>query len=149
MQVTALNPWTPRLSAFVLALLLAASVVFWVMRWPVRETGPELPLPVPNVEVPAVSVTLLARLLSGAVPAQSVAAPAAASRFLLTGIVGLGAGQGVALLAIDGKPPKAYRVGSMIEDGLMLQSVEPRRVALAISAKAPVLFRLELPTQQP
>jgi general secretion pathway protein C len=150
MQVTTLNPWPPRLAAFVLALLLAASVVFWVLRWPTREAGPALPLPMGSMEVPAASATLLARLLgAGSTAADTVAAPDAASRFRLTGIVGLGGGQGVALLAVDGKPPRPYRVGSELEQGLMLQSVEPKRVALASDAKAPVLFRLELAPRQP
>jgi general secretion pathway protein C len=150
MQVTTLNPWPPRLAAFVLALLVGASVVFWALRWPARETGRALPLPAGNAEVPAASAPVLARLLgAGSTPAESVAAPDAASRFHLIGIVGLGSGQGVAVLSIDGKAPRPYRVGSVLEEGLMLQSVEPKRVALASAARAPVLFRLDLPARQP
>jgi general secretion pathway protein C len=138
------------MSAFALALLLAASVVFWAMRWPARETARELPLPAGNMEVPAASATVLARLLgAGSSPAENVVAPDAASRFRLIGVVGLGSGQGVALVSIDGKPPRPYRVGSVLEEGLMLQSVEPKRVALAHDARAPVLFRLDLPARQP
>jgi general secretion pathway protein C len=150
MQVTTLNPWTARLAAFALALLLAASVVFWIMRWPVRETVRDLPLPAAQVDLPAPSATVLARLLGvGSTAAENVVAPDAASRFRLIGTVGLGAGQGVALVSIDGKPPKPYRVGSVLEEGLMLQSVEPRRVALASGTQGPVLFRLDLAPRQP
>jgi general secretion pathway protein C len=150
MQLTTFNPWMPRLSAFVIALLLAASVVFWVMRWPVRESGPALPLPAARDELPAASATLVARLLGqGDVTAEATAAPSAASRFQLTGIIASGSGRGVALVSIDGKPPKPYHEGSKLEEGWMLQSVEPRRIALAPDAKAPVGLRLELPIKQP
>jgi general secretion pathway protein C len=89
----------------------------------------------------------MARLLGAEAVAQA-AAPDAASRFRLTGIIASGSGHGVALLSIDGKPAKPYRVGSQLETGWMLQSVETRRVALATDAKAPVGLQLELPLRQ-
>jgi general secretion pathway protein C len=150
MQMTTSKPWMPRLAAFVLALLLAATVVFWVMRWPARESRPALPLAVARDELPAANATLMARLLGqGDAVVDAVAPPSAASRFQLTGIIASGSGRGVALVAIDGKPPKPYHEGSKLEEGWMLQSVEPRRIALAPDAKAPVGLRLELPVKQP
>jgi general secretion pathway protein C len=150
MQMTISKPWMPRLAAFLLALLLAATVVFWIMRWPSAEIGPALPLAQVRDELPAANSTLMARLLGQAdVTEEAKAAPSAASRFLLTGIIASGRGRGVALVSIDGKPPKPYREGSQIEEGWMLQSVEPRSIALATDAKAPVGLRLELPVRQP
>ncbi len=149
MQMTTAKPWMPRLAAFVLALLLAATVVFWVMRWPVRESRPALPLPVAQ-DLPAANAILMARLLGqGDAPADAAPTPSAASRFQLTGIIASGKGRGVALVSIDGKPPKPYHEGSQLEEGWMLQSVETRRIALAADAKAPVGLRLELPVKQP
>jgi len=90
----------------------------------------------------------LSRLLGGDIAA--VAAPGvtdASSRFRLAGVIASGGGQGVALVSVDGKPAKPYRVGSFLEDGWMLQSVEPRSVALAPDASAPVRMRLELPAR--
>ncbi len=150
MQLTSLNHWLPRLAAFLLALVLAASVVFWVMRWPARDSGPALPLPETRDALPAANANLMARLLGqGDAPADAVASPDAASRFRLTGIIASGSGRGVALVSIDGQPPKPYHQGSQLEAGWMLQSVEPRRIALAADAKAPVGLRLELPPRQP
>ena len=150
MQMTTSKSWMPRLAAFVLALLLAATVVFWVMRWPARDSGPALPLPETRDELPAANANLMARLLGqGDAPAYAVATPDAASRFRLTGIIASGAGRGVALVSVDGKPSKPYHEGSQLEAGWMLQSVEPRRIALAADAKAPVGLRLELPPRQP
>ena len=139
----------PRLSAFMVALLLAASVVFWVLRWPRADAaGQRPPLPVASEDLPPAPAGAVARLL-GTEAVAVVAAPDAASRFRLTGIVALPAGQGVALLSIDGKPARPYRVGSQLEEGWMLQSVEKRRVALASDARAPVSFHLDLPAKQP
>ncbi len=60
----------------------------------------------------------LARLL-GAGPVAPAAAPAAASRFALEGVLaGTASGHGAALIAVDGKPPKPYRVGAEVEPGL-------------------------------
>ena len=150
MQVTAWKPWTPRLAAFAVALLLAASLVGWILRWPVSQTGRALPLPPTGEALPAVPAALVASLLGAeAAAADAAAVPDAASRFRLTGIIASGsASQGVALLSIDGQPAKPYPVGALLEAGWMLQSVQPRRVALATDAHAPARLQLELPPRQ-
>ena len=53
--------------------------------------------------------------------------------------------RGAALIAIDGKPARPYRVGGVLEEGLVLQAVEGRRAVLAASAEGPALLTLELP----
>lgn len=68
-----------------------------------------------------------------------------ASRFTLQGVVAGSAGGGAALISIDGKPAKAVRVGSMVEEGLMLQSAGARAVTLAESRSSPALLTLEMP----
>ncbi|NVO04843.1 MAG: general secretion pathway protein C [Rhodoferax sp.] len=148
MQATSRTPWTPRLAAFAMALLLGASVVFWLMRWPSRETGRPLPLPTAQDDAPLVSSTLVAQLLGAGAPAAAQVVEAS-SRFRLTGVIASGQGQGVALVSIDGKPPKPYHVGSQLEDGVVLQSVDKRAVALAADAKSPASMHLELPAKQP
>ena len=147
MQVTAWKPWTPRLAAFGVALLLSASLVFWVLRWPTQAQR-TLALPIPAQELPAAPAEVVARLLGG-VPTAASAEPDVASRFRLTGIIAAGAGgQGVALLSIDGQPAKPYRVGSLLEEGWMLQSVQARSAALGPDAKAAVRLQLELQPRQ-
>ena len=149
MQVTTRSPVPPRLAAFVLGLLLAGSVVAWWLRWPAQDGGTALPPAVGAGELPAASLPDVTRLLGAGAVATVAAAPDAASRFRLTGIIATGAGHGVALIAVDGQPPKPYRVGSLLEAGWMLQSVEQRRVALASDAKAAPALQLELPPRQP
>ncbi|WP_342616550.1 type II secretion system protein N [Rhodoferax sp. GW822-FHT02A01] len=148
MQVTTPNLWIPRLSAFALGLLLALSVGYWVLHWPSKELGRELPAPAAANDAVLAKPEEIARLLGAvAAPMGNTATVDAASRIRLTGIIASPGGQGVALLSIDGKPPKPYRVGSTLEEGLVLQSVESRRVALSGDAKGPVRMRLELPTR--
>lgn len=148
MQVTTPNLWMPRLSALVVGLLFALSAVYWVLRWPAAESGRALSPVTASDEVVAASAAELARLLGAQTAPTAQVTEDASNRIRLTGVIASPNGQGVALLSIDGKPAKAYRVGSQLEEGLVLQSVEGRRVALAADAKGPVHMRLELPAKQ-
>jgi general secretion pathway protein C len=57
---------------------------------------------------------------------------------------GAHSGGGAAVIAVDGKPARPYRVGSTIEEGLVLQSVRGRQAMLGPAA-GPALVTLELP----
>ncbi len=96
-----------------------------------------------------VDPVVLGRLLgAGPGPADGtgpVAAPSLASRFVLMGVVAGWAGGGTVLLSVDGQPPKPYRVGSTVAEGLVLQSVQGRRATLGQSLRGPVAVTLELP----
>ncbi|MDR0274260.1 MAG: general secretion pathway protein C [Burkholderiaceae bacterium] len=59
---------------------------------------------------------------------------AIASRVRLSGVVTHGAG-GAALLSVDGKPPKPYRVGATVDGGWIVQAVLPHAVELADGAQ--------------
>jgi general secretion pathway protein C len=85
----------------------------------------------------------VARLL-GAAPAVASAAPSLASRFTLIGVVASRSQKGAALIAVDGKPAKPFRVGAAIDEGIVLKSVEARRAVLAGADGSPALT-LELP----
>lgn len=92
---------------------------------------------------------MVARLLGGGqtgiAAAQAVTIDTAASRFKLTGVVADRAKGGYALISVDGKPARPYRVGTLVDNALVLQSVAPRSAALAASADAPVSIILDLP----
>ena len=79
----------------------------------------------------------------GAAEASS-AEPVVSARYVLLGVIAQGR-RGVALLAVDGLPPKPYLVGSLIHEGLVLKAVGPRHAELAADRRGPVLTRLELP----
>jgi general secretion pathway protein C len=93
----------------------------------------------------------LTRLL-GVDPPAPVAAtapvPAADARFKLVGVVSprspQAAREGLALIAVDGKPPRAYRVGAVVDGAHVLQAVNPRGATLG-PADGTALVALKLP----
>ncbi len=98
--------------------------------------------------------------LFGAAPPPP-AAPAAAdapppppesSRFQLIGVVAprspAAASQGVALIAVDGKTPRAYRVGAVIDGDQVLRAVQQRAVSIGPRRGEPTMT-LELPPLPP
>ena len=142
------SPWLPRLAAFALAAIAAASAVYWGLKWPHQGVDNKA-APVAVQEAPAIDPLALARALGGGlvIPAAQ-AAPAAsmsAGRLSLVGVVASGSQMGTALISVDGKPARPYRVGATVEDGLVLQSVGPRRASLATSVNGPPSLTIELP----
>ena len=81
-------------------------------------------------------------------------APAADARFQLVGVAAprsarAGSREGVALIAIDGKPARAYRVGAIVEaPDLVLKRVGARAAELGRSGGGPSIA-LELPALAP
>lgn len=139
-----------RLSAFVIWALVAASVSFWGLRLFVKP--PMAPSHTQLASDSGPARVDLTRLL-GAAPvamATSVQVPAISSRFQLTGVMApkVGGQQGVALIAVDGKMPRAYRVGAPIDGELVLQSVSLRTASIGPSSGAPAVV-LELPVLPP
>jgi len=83
----------------------------------------------------------------GGAPVAALVQPSLASRFQLVGAVAGGPLQGAALLAIDGKPAKPYRLGAVVLDGMVLQSVQARRVSLGATMSGPAILTLDLPVK--
>jgi general secretion pathway protein C len=98
----------------------------------------------------------LRRLLTGPVKASAPqvdtsAASALASRMKLLGVVAPRQENdraGVALISIDGKPPKAIRVGGVIEGDTVLQSLTQRGASIG-PAGGPATATLDLPLLPP
>ena len=140
------NKWSMRLITALLWALATASAVYWGLRLGgpgVTRAAPATMHAAPAGDASA-QLAAIARVLGDAQPAVTTSVASAPSRFGLLGVVAQGSG-GAALLMIDGKPAKPYRVGTQLEEGLLLQSVGPRHVVLAASAGGPALHRLELP----
>ena len=138
--------WFPRALTFLVWAVVAASAVFWGLRWQGKANAAALmtPMVASAASVDAGSVALLL----GSPGAAAVAAPAVAvsSRFALAGVVAqAGSRVGAALIGVDGKSAKSYSVGSRVEDGLWLVSVGPRRASLGASADGPASIVLDLP----
>ncbi|MEW6703519.1 MAG: type II secretion system protein N [Pseudomonadota bacterium] len=135
------------MSAFIVWAALAASAVFWGLR--LAGASPSAPAHTVPVGGIAVSSADLTRLF-GAEPVPEMAAAEApvaeSSRFRLIGLAAprSAGGPGVAVISTDGKPPRAYRIGAVVDGDLVLQNVERRSVALGPSG-GPATVRLELP----
>ncbi|MGE5865011.1 MAG: hypothetical protein ACM32J_07920 [Rhizobacter sp.] len=91
----------------------------------------------------------LSRLFGVEQVAAAAAPPPESTRFKLLGVLAppgavQSAGPGVALISVDGKPPRPYRAGARVEDRLVLQSVGLRTAALG-PADGPAAFTLEIP----
>ena len=136
---------------FALGALAAGSAVFWALKLGTGESRLDIP-PAPGRAVAAVDPAALARLL-GAQPeavAAPLAAPSLASRFRLVGVAaGASSGGGAAVISVDGKPARPYRVGAVIEEGLVLQSVRARQAVLGAPGNPQPLLTLELPPPPP
>jgi general secretion pathway protein C len=121
--------------------------VFWGLRL-ASPSGAVAPPAAAKAPQTAADPAAVAQLL-GAVSSQPVAAatPDAASRFELLGVVADADQQGAALIAVDGKPAKPFKVGATVAEGYVLQSVDTRAASLGASVDAPPAFTLRLPTR--
>jgi general secretion pathway protein C len=141
--------WPAPLATTGLWALAAASAVFWGLRLGSPSDAIAAAATMARSAAAADSGAV-ARLL-GALPVSSTAptAPEAASRFALAGVVADPSRQGAALIAVDGKPPRPFRVGAQVDNGYVLQSVGLRSATLGSSADAPPAFTLQLPVPSP
>jgi len=133
--------------------LLACSGGYWLLR-----LGPSA-MPTPAGALSAgdrgVVQADLSRLFgaSASEPAETPAQPAAESRFKLLGVVApkragtRNAGEGVALLTVDGGPPRTVRVGAMLDGEYSLLAVEARSVTLGRAGVPAFSLQLAPPTE--
>lgn len=158
-----------RIPAFLAWSLAAACAVYWAMRLLIAPAG--LPGSVQPVSITgALQGDVAALFASPQAPAAPQAAVALASRFKLIGVMapqaapqlapqaaprsaspttappvsrGAERGQGIALIAVDGKPPRPYRIGAAVDEALVLLSVAPRSARLG-PAGGEVLLQLDI-----
>lgn len=146
MATSVQSRWAVRGTTLVLWILAAGSSVYWGLKIAPAASSAAVPAP---TRMPApTDPAAMARLLGANPIAASPAAAATvslASRFSLLGVVAARSHRGAALIAVDGKPPRPFRVGSSIDDGLLLQSVQGRSAVLAATVSGPAVLTLELP----
>lgn len=138
-----------RLFALIIWAAVAASLAYWGLRWLAPPTG--VPHNAAPVSLDSSAHGELRRLLAGPSAASGPQADpgmasALASRIKLIGVVAPreGSQQGVALLSIDGKPPRAVRVGGVVDGDMVLQSLSQRGAQIG-PGNGPVALTLELP----
>jgi len=142
-----LQLWRVRLTTFAMWSLVAVSVVFWTLRWPLDATVNKTSAA--TSKAPSIDSTAIARLLgtNASVTAANAsdAVSGASRRFKLLGVVAQGQNSGSALIEVDGAAAKPYRVGQTVTDDIFLRSVKARSVTLATGPADAAAIVLELP----
>lgn len=144
MATNTYSRWALRLATLALWALAGASAVYWGLKLSARPAGPAPVTAAPEPVLP--DPQALARLLGARPAATAAEAPAAASRFTLLGVLaGTASGGGAALIAVDGKPAKPYRVGAVVEQGLVLQSLTRGEARLGPAVDGDTTLALQMP----
>lgn len=145
-----LQPFAPtflRLTSLLVWAVVAYSAVVFGLQWGGREpadavvAGSEQKQVSPDVDSLSVSKAL------GVAPVQSASA-SLASRFVLVGVMDGGPSQGVALISVDGKPAKPYRLGQTVSDGLVVVGTGPKKAELGPQMGVASSLVLELPLKK-
>jgi len=115
----------------VLVLALVATITGWALEFSARRTPSEPVRPIPvGDSAPRTQAADIAPVayLFGARPGND------GSDIRLLGVIAQGArGRGIALLAVDGRPPIALRAGEEIAAGVALAEVRSDRVVVSRS----------------
>ena len=145
-----LQPFAPtflRLTSLLVWAVVAYSAVVFALQWwdgvPVDTVGlgSEQKQVLSDVDSLSVSKAL------GVAPVQSASA-SLASRFVLVGVMDGGPSQGVALISVDGKPAKPYRLGQTVSEGFVVVGTGPKKAELGPQLGATATLFLELPLKK-
>ena len=139
-----------RILALLIWAAVAASLAYWGLRWLAQPTA--VPANATSVSLDNAARGDLRKLLTGprtADPAQPDpnAASVLAGRIKLLGVVAPraeGDKGGLALLSVDGKPPRAVRAGSAVDGDMVLLAVSQRGAEIGPAA-GPAAVKLDLP----
>lgn len=125
-------------------MLAGVSAVYWVLG--TAGSASERPPMVSVSPYPNEPATIeLAHALGGK-PLASASAPATESTpYQLLGVVAGPVGKGYALLVVGSAAPKAYMVGTVLREGLILQSVSARSAKIGATLQGPTTLELVLP----
>lgn len=133
----------PALVAGVLWLAAGLSAGYWALQALGRSPVTPLAVTAPaSIQVDSLAV---ARVLGDQPVASAAPAAPTGTQYQLQGVVAATAAGGAALIAVNGQPPRPYRVGAALEGGLVLQAVSRRSVRLGASMSGPATVELTLP----
>jgi len=126
---------SPRMAVGLVTLAIWAVAAGSALYWGMRASGVQnraVPPVAGSMQGASVDTQAVARALGaiGPTTAPQAAAPDVLSRLALQGVVTHGAG-GAALIAVDDKPAKPFRVGAEVDSGWSVKSVSSRSVVLS------------------
>ena len=132
------HKWSLRLVTLAVWSLVAWSATTWTLQFVGSRSAAASAAPAPLAAAPVSEQAQVARVFGPGIdkPGDNTAAPVPlaidpSTRFALVGVVANRASSGVALLSVEGKPARPYRVGSTVDDAYTLKSVTPRSATLA------------------
>lgn len=129
---------------FLVWAIAAASVAFWGLKLGSSSVqSGAAPVVSSGLQADTALVTRVLGATKG--EAATAAVVPTSTRFVLMGMVAAGAQHGIALISVDNKPAKPVQVGGKLDEGIVLQSVAPRRATVGASMDSPASFVLELP----
>ena len=133
----------PRLATVFLSIFLVASVTDWLLTFTASRTPSE-----PVRVLPANETEIRGRSVDTAAVAGLFGASAdAGSNIRALGVMAEGStGRGIALIGVEGKPPRAVRAGESIAPGVVLAEV--RRDGVVIS-RSGATQQIRLATKPP
>ncbi|MES2980012.1 MAG: type II secretion system protein N [Pseudomonadota bacterium] len=143
------SPAATRALTLAVWLAVACSGWYWMdagLR--VERRGEAIAPPAASASVVAIDPAAIARVL-GAAPSQASAAPAPTQRFLLFGVIAAAQGEGAALLAVDGNPPRPFAVGSVVAPGYALKAVGAKHAVLQRDSGSEMTIALQAQTASP
>ena len=146
MQTDAYRLWSTRIVTFALSALAAASAGYWGLKgW--GPSTPSAPSTVLAEQAPPLDAQAIVRALGGG---QALAAIASSpipvtSRYDLVGVVAGRLRAGAALIAVDGQEAKPVRVGTLVDNDMVLESVNGRQAVLSSSTEKTKKIVLEMP----
>lgn len=147
MQTNHNSIWWARIATFVLSMVVAASAAYWGLKiWSLSQPSKGGATAIASAA--PVDPQAVAQVLGGGsspLRTADLSASTASSRFVLQGVVADSSSGGAALISVDGKPAKPFRVGGIVDGRLLLQSVVGRRAVLATTLDGPQEMALELP----
>ena len=140
------SKWSVRTLTVAVWALAAGSVLYWGLR---LSNDRSVSATKATAVAPTTIDSLAVARLLGATAAQAPTLPSVASRFALQGVVAGTPGGGAALISVDGKPARPFRVGSAVEEGLILQSATARQVTFSASQGGPAVLTIDMPLLKP
>jgi len=133
--------WPSALAALTWAMA-AGGLVYWGLLLTAPAALPVVGL-ASDPMAPSQSVPTVAKVLGHATSVPQAITPSSV-QYQLVGVIASTTGQGSALIAVGGQPPKAYRVGQEVSEGVKLVSLAPKQARLKSNGQD---LLLELPVQ--
>lgn len=137
--------WAAWTASLVATVVLGATLAYWglLLGAPVPPIGPaRLAAALPD----STDTAITARLFGTAAAGTPASAEVSSLPVQVVGIVAAGR-RGSALLAVEGRPARAYAVGAAVTDGLRVRAVQADAVVLEREGSAPT--RLSAPPYTP